>query len=170
MRCTWFESVSLKDTILKNAKEHDVAFLVGGDPLSATTHTDLILRAVELNVPYKIVHNASIMNAIGSSGLQVRTVPLSKGGSLHSTLQLYHFGETVSIVFWTETWRPTSFCEKIVANRRRGLHTLCLLGSLFFVHCCHTHWLVFFRHQSERTRWSQLHEVCWLSSSGIGHW
>ncbi|CAF1323082.1 unnamed protein product [Adineta ricciae] len=98
------------DKILKNAGEYDVAFLVGGDPLSATTHTDLILRAVELNIPYKIIHNASIMNAIGSCGLQ-----------------LYHFGETVSIVFWTDTWRPTSFCEKIIANRRRGLHTLCLL-------------------------------------------
>ena len=61
-----------QDTILANATDHDVAFLVGGDPLSATTHTDLILRAVELKVPYKIIHNASIMNAIGSSGLQVR--------------------------------------------------------------------------------------------------
>jgi diphthine synthase len=49
-----------------------VAFLVGGDPLSATTHTDLILRAVQLNIPYKIIHNASIMNAIGSCGLQVK--------------------------------------------------------------------------------------------------
>jgi diphthine synthase len=47
-------------------------------------------------------------------------------------IKLYHFGETVSIVFWTDTWRPTSFCEKIVANRRRGLHTLCLLGILNF--------------------------------------
>ena len=64
-------SLYLQDTILANAKDHDVAFLVGGDPLSATTHTDLILRAVELSVPYKIIHNASIMNAIGSSGLQV---------------------------------------------------------------------------------------------------
>ncbi len=61
-----------QDTILSNAREYDVAFLVGGDPLSATTHTDLILRAVQLNIPYKIIHNASIMNAIGSCGLQVK--------------------------------------------------------------------------------------------------
>lgn len=61
------------DKILANARDEDVAFLVGGDPLSATTHTDLILRAVELNIPYKVVHNASIMNAIGSCGLQVRS-------------------------------------------------------------------------------------------------
>ena len=37
----------------------------------ATTHTDLILRAVEKNIPYSVVHNASIMNAIGCCGLQV---------------------------------------------------------------------------------------------------
>jgi hypothetical protein len=47
-------------------------------------------------------------------------------------IKLYHFGETVSIVFWTDTWRPTSFCEKILANRQRGLHTLCLLGTFHF--------------------------------------
>jgi len=43
--------------------------------------------------------------------------------------QLYNFGETVSIVFWTDTWQPDSFYDKIVHNLARGLHTLCLLGS-----------------------------------------
>ncbi|KAH9693318.1 putative diphthine methyl ester synthase [Citrus sinensis] len=42
-------------------------------------------------------------------------------------LQLYRFGETVSIPFFTETWRPGSFYEKIKRNRSLGLHTLCLL-------------------------------------------
>jgi diphthine synthase len=70
--CTKYDSYL--DKILANARDDDVAFLVGGDPLSATTHTDLILRAVELNIPYKIIHNASIMNAIGSCGLQVKFV------------------------------------------------------------------------------------------------
>ena len=79
--------------------------------LSATTHTDLILRAVECSIPYKVIHNASILNAIGCCGLQ-----------------LYHFGETVSIPFWTETWKPDSFLDKIEGNLERGLHTLCLLG------------------------------------------
>lgn len=37
------------------------------------------------------------------------------------------FGEAVSIVFFTETWRPDSFYDKIAANRKLGLHTLCLL-------------------------------------------
>jgi diphthine synthase len=50
------------------------------------------------------------MNAIGATGLQ-----------------LYTFGQTVSIVFWEENWRPDSFYHKIKQNRDIGLHTLCLL-------------------------------------------
>ncbi|CAF92864.1 unnamed protein product, partial [Tetraodon nigroviridis] len=98
------------DRILEDARETDVAFLVVGDPFGATTHSDLILRAVQAGVPYKVVHNASIINAVGVCGLQ-----------------LYRFGETVSLVFWTDTWRPESFYDKICKNREAGLHTLCLL-------------------------------------------
>ena len=98
------------DIILEHAKTSDVAFLVVGDPLSATTHTDLILRAVQEKIPYRVLHNASIMNAIGCTGLQ-----------------LYNFGETVSIVFWEDSWKPTSYFDKILKNRKQGYHTLCLL-------------------------------------------
>lgn len=61
----------------------------------------------------QIVHNASIMNAVSCCGLQ-----------------LYNFGETVSIPYWTEKWKPDSFFEKIVENYNRNLHTLCLLGEI----------------------------------------
>ncbi|KAM8888518.1 diphthine methyl ester synthase isoform 1-T1 [Synchiropus picturatus] len=98
------------DEILKDADVTDVAFLVVGDPFGATTHSDLVLRAVQAGIPYRVIHNASIMNAVGCCGLQ-----------------LYNFGETVSLVFWTETWRPESFYDKICKNRSAGLHTLCLL-------------------------------------------
>ena len=98
------------DLILQPARTQRVAFLVVGDPVCATTHTDLILRAKEVGVPVEIVHNASIMGAAGACGLQ-----------------LYHFGQTVSIPFFEETWRPTSFYPKIKYNRRGGMHTLCLL-------------------------------------------
>ncbi|KAM8780195.1 diphthine methyl ester synthase isoform 3-T4 [Rhynchonycteris naso] len=98
------------DNILKDADVSDVAFLVVGDPLGATTHSDLILRARALGIPYRVIHNASIMSAVGCCGLQ-----------------LYKFGETVSIVFWTDTWRPESFFDKVQKNRQSGLHTLCLL-------------------------------------------
>jgi len=98
------------DDFLIPAKTKNIAFLVVGDPFGATTHSDLVLRAVEMGIPYKVVHNASIMNAVGCCGLQ-----------------LYHFGETVSIVFWNENWKPQSFLDKIESNLRNGLHTLCLL-------------------------------------------
>uniref|UniRef100_UPI00398F30FD diphthine methyl ester synthase n=1 Tax=Pristiophorus japonicus TaxID=55135 RepID=UPI00398F30FD len=98
------------DEILRDAADSDVAFLVVGDPFGATTHSDLVLRAVKEGIQYHVVHNASILNAIGCCGLQ-----------------LYNFGETVSIVFWTETWKPESFYDKIKRNRQTGVHTLCLL-------------------------------------------
>lgn len=81
-----------------------------GDPFGATTHSDLVLRAKEQKIPTQSIHNASIMNAIGCCGLQ-----------------LYNFGETVSIPFWTDSWEPDSFYDKIVDNHKRGMHTLCLL-------------------------------------------
>ncbi|CCK73505.1 diphthine synthase NDAI_0G05220 [Naumovozyma dairenensis CBS 421] len=96
--------------ILRDADREDVAFLVVGDPFGATTHTDLVLRAKRDNIPVDIVHNASVMNAVGSCGLQ-----------------LYNFGQTVSMVFFTENWRPDSWYDKIWENRKIGLHTLVLL-------------------------------------------
>ena len=50
------------------------------------------------------------MNAIGTTGLQ-----------------LYNFGQTVSMPFFTETWKPSSFYDRVAENRRIGLHTLILL-------------------------------------------
>lgn len=98
------------DDILSGADTEDVAFLVVGDPLGATTHTDLILRARELGIKYSVVHNASVMNAVGACGLQ-----------------LYNFGQTVSLVFFTDSWKPESFYDKVLENRQLGLHTLLLL-------------------------------------------
>uniref|UniRef100_A0A671SXH5 diphthine methyl ester synthase n=1 Tax=Sinocyclocheilus anshuiensis TaxID=1608454 RepID=A0A671SXH5_9TELE len=98
--------------ILKGADVSDVAFLVVGDPFGATTHSDLVLRALNSGIQYRVIHNASIMNTVGCCGSQ-----------------LYNFGETVSIVFWTDTWRPESFYDQIKKNRDMGLHTLCLLDT-----------------------------------------
>ncbi|XP_011550520.3 diphthine methyl ester synthase [Plutella xylostella] len=98
------------DEILREAKTSEIALLVVGDPLGATTHTDMLLRAKDFGVETQIVHNASIMNAVSCCGLQ-----------------LYNYGETVSIPYWTDTWKPDSFFEKIIGNYSRNLHTLCLL-------------------------------------------
>ncbi len=53
------------------ADKVDVAFLVVGDPFGATTHTDLQLRARERGIQVEVIHNASVMNAVGICGLQV---------------------------------------------------------------------------------------------------
>ena len=98
------------DVILNDLESGDVAFLVVGDPLGATTHTDLILRASSVASNVNIIHNASIINAAAISGLNPN-----------------NFGQVVSIPFWEETWKPESFYDKICANFSRGLHTLCLL-------------------------------------------
>lgn len=98
------------EQILEEACTSDVAFLVVGDPFGATTHSDLVVRARKMGVEVKVIHNASVMNAVGVCGLQ-----------------LYRFGETISIPFFTETWKPDSFYDKIKANKQLGLHTLCLL-------------------------------------------
>ena len=42
-------------------------------------------------------------------------------------LQLYNFGQTVSMVFFTEDWKPSSFYDRVKENRSIGLHTLVLL-------------------------------------------
>ena len=60
----------LLEKVQKNP-ENNYAFLVVGDPFCATTHSDLYIRAVNLGIPVEVIHNASIMSAVGCTGLQV---------------------------------------------------------------------------------------------------
>ena len=96
--------------ILDNCSKGDVGFLVVGDPLCATTHIDIFLSAKKKLIEVEVVHNASIMSAVAITGLQ-----------------LYRFGETVTVPYFTETWRPYSFMEKIEKNLKNELHSLVLL-------------------------------------------
>lgn len=98
------------EVILNSAKKCNTALLVVGDPFGATTHSDMWIRAKRMGIRIEVIHNASIMNAVGCCGLQ-----------------LYRFGESISVCFFREKFRPDSFYSKIVANRKQGLHTLCLL-------------------------------------------
>lgn len=61
----------ITDEILNEARDKDVCLLVVGDPFGATTHADLVLRAKSLKIDVQIIHNASIVNAVGCCGLQV---------------------------------------------------------------------------------------------------
>jgi diphthine methyl ester synthase len=115
---------SSSDEILANAGAVDVAFLVVGDAFGylsspkynvtneyrATTHTDLSLRARALSIPTQTIHNASILTGVSITGLS-----------------LYHFGQTTSMVLFTDSWRPQSFYDRLVENASLGLHSLILL-------------------------------------------
>jgi diphthine synthase len=103
---------SSSDEILADADTKDIAFCVVGDPFSATTHTDLALRCRQHDPPIKTrtLPNASILTAVGATGLS-----------------LYAFGQTISMVFFTDTWKPDSFYGRVKDNNGLGLHTLVLL-------------------------------------------
>lgn len=106
--------VEINDILKEIAKEKDTdkifSFLVVGDPFCATTHSDLQLRALALGIEVRAIHNASIINAIGVCGMQ-----------------LYNFGQTVSVPFYTEKWKPYSFLNKLAFNFQHNFHTLVLL-------------------------------------------
>ncbi len=99
-----------EEQLVKLAKHKNVALLVVGDPFGATTHTDLVLRAKAAGAKVEIVHNASILNAVGVVGLE-----------------LYKYGATTSIPFWEPGFEPETPYDAIKENKARGLHTLCLL-------------------------------------------
>src|SRR5256884_249124 len=99
------------EVILAAAVRGKVAFLIPGDPMAATTHVDLRLRAVSAKIPTRIVHGVSILTAAaGALGLQA-----------------YKFGRTTTVPFPAAGFGPTSPLEAILENRRAGLHSLVLL-------------------------------------------
>ncbi|MEA1905284.1 MAG: diphthine synthase [Candidatus Hadarchaeota archaeon] len=95
--------------ILERAKTQKVAFLVPGDPMVATTHVDLRLRAAKRGIETRVIHGASIASAaLGLAGLQS-----------------YKFGRSATIPFPDN---PSETPYRVLAeNLERGLHTLLLL-------------------------------------------
>ena len=100
---------------LEDAREKDVAFLVGGDAMVSTTHLDLRLRAEELGIKTRVIHSSSIVTSV--SGL--------------CGLQNYRFGRSTTIPF-----PYLSRGKRIVAetpyqvlkeNLARNLHTMLFL-------------------------------------------
>lgn len=94
------------DKLLSLAKEKTVSLLIIGDVFSATTHIDLMQRAKEHNIGVNIVHNASILTAVGVTGLS-----------------LYKFGKTTSIPFDNENVET----PYNVIKENKDMHTLILL-------------------------------------------
>src|SRR3989344_2663344 len=94
--------------IIGEAQQKKVAFLVIGDPFSATTHIELYRQAKENNVEVKIINNASILTAVGITGLQK-----------------YKFGKITSVPFDNPNLETPYRVLK--DNLSLGLHTLFLL-------------------------------------------
>ena len=94
--------------ILEKAKTENVSLLIVGDPMCATTHDDLMQRAKELEIKTEIIHNASIVNAIGEIGLEV-----------------YKYGKITSIPFDNENVEAPY--KVFITNLDKGMHTLFLL-------------------------------------------
>jgi diphthine synthase len=110
------EILSREDTekgekIISAALENHVGFLTGGDPMIATTHIDLRLRAIQQGIKTKIIHSSSVATAVpGLLGLQN-----------------YKFGRTTTLAFPEKDYFPTSPYTVIRDNKKMGLHTLVLL-------------------------------------------
>ena len=99
------------DKIIDSALKENVVFLTCGDPMTATTHVDLRLRAVEKGIKTRIIHGGSIVTAVpGLLGLQN-----------------YKFGRTTTLAYPEKNYFPTSPYDVIKDNKKMGLHTLILL-------------------------------------------
>lgn len=99
------------DKILESAKNQNIVFLTAGDPMTATTHVDLRLRAIKMGIKTMVIHGSSIVTAVpGLLGLQN-----------------YKFGRTTTLAYPEKDYFPTSPYEIIKDNKKMGLHTLVLL-------------------------------------------
>jgi len=97
--------------ILAVAKKGRTVFLVPGDPLIATTHVNLRIKAKKSGIKTHLVHGASIVSAaIGMSGLQN-----------------YKFGRSVTIPFTDGCIVSETPYNVVKTNLEAGLHTLCFL-------------------------------------------
>ncbi|MBU4069679.1 MAG: diphthine synthase [Nanoarchaeota archaeon] len=96
--------------IIDEAKKKDVALLVYGSPLTATTHISLIQEAKNCDVRYKVIYNASILDAVAETGLQI-----------------YKFGKIASMPAWKENYEPDSFMEIVKENNSINAHSLILI-------------------------------------------
>jgi len=105
------EQTEKGDNILDYALNEKVGFLTCGDPMIATTHVDLRLRAIKKGISTRIIHSGSIITA--APGLL--------------GLQNYKFGRTTTLAYPEKDYFPTSPYDVILDNKKMGLHTLILL-------------------------------------------
>jgi diphthine synthase len=105
------EQVEEENIPLNRAKDKDVAFLIAGDPLIATTHADMMIEAKKMGLETRVIHSSSILSA----------------GPGISGLQAYKFGKVTTIPFPEENYFPHSPYQVIKNNLEQDFHTLVLL-------------------------------------------
>ncbi|MCL5018539.1 MAG: diphthine synthase [Candidatus Pacearchaeota archaeon] len=96
--------------LLDESKKENVALLVYGSPLTATTHISLIEEARKKNIGCEIIYGASIFDAIAETGLQI-----------------YKFGKITSMPKWGKNYEPTSFLKIVKENQKINSHSLILI-------------------------------------------
>lgn len=98
------------EELLTLAKTQTVALCCIGDVFTATTHSVLYLDCLQQDILVKMFQNNGVMTAAALTGLE-----------------LYKFGQTITIPYPGASYDPRSYLAKIESNRAAGLHTLCLL-------------------------------------------
>ena len=96
--------------LIELAKNQDIALLVYGSPLFATTHISLIEEARRNKIKTNIIYNASIFDAISETGLQ-----------------LYKFGKIASMPDWEDKGKSYSFIDIVKDNMKIDAHSLILV-------------------------------------------
>jgi diphthine synthase len=96
--------------IVDEAKKMDVALLIYGSPLTATTHISLIEEAKKSRVKCKVLYAGSILDAVAETGLQI-----------------YKFGKIASMPMWKKNFEPKSFMEIVKENKSINAHSLILV-------------------------------------------
>jgi len=105
------EEIENGSKLLEEAMKKDVCLLTGGDPMTATTHIELRIRAKEMGIETRIVHGTSIVSASAS----------------FLGLQIYKFGRITSLVKPSKNYFPLSPYDVIKNNLKMGWHSLVLL-------------------------------------------
>jgi diphthine synthase len=115
-------------SIIDEAQKLDIALLIYGSPLTATTHITILDECNKSGIRCKIVPNASILDAVAETGLQ-----------------LYKFGKITSMPAWRllrkpqglvhldavsrtkESYEPDSFMRIVKENQGINAHSLILI-------------------------------------------
>lgn len=91
-------------------KGSKLGLIIPGDPLVATTHTDLLIQARSKGIDTRVIHAPSIYSAVAETGLFI-----------------YKFGKTTTLPFPEKGYKPGSPYKTIKENLDSDAHTLVLL-------------------------------------------